>query len=377
MQQDSGASALSRRRFMRLLGTGAGLGAPFAPVQDLVRRAVQSDGRLQFPPGAIVRTILRDVDPRAIAGSTLVHEHVGSGRPGKGPVERPSQDRHWMAEELKAARRAGLACIVSANASLTGADTEYLTFLAGETGLHVVAAGGYYTLAGYPPEVKTNTEDQIADALVEAARIARFGMFGEIGVANGHADLDPLERKVFRAIGKAHLRTGVPILTHNNYATGPHVPEDIALRQLDAFESVGVKPERVALGHVCCLDDPAAKTTKQLCRRGAFVAFDRVTRQQQWVTDEQRLKTILSLLDAGYTDHVMLSSDNIGGLNPSTGEKQFYPGPLHARDGGPGYARPLLLFVPLMRQAGIEEETIRRITQDNPRRFLAFVPKEA
>jgi predicted metal-dependent phosphotriesterase family hydrolase len=30
-----------------------------------------------------------------------------------------------------------------------------------------------------------------------------------------------------------------------------------------------------------------------------------------------------------------------------------------------------------MRQAGIEEETIRRITQDNPRRFLAFVPKEA
>jgi predicted metal-dependent phosphotriesterase family hydrolase len=76
-------------------------------------------------------------------------------------------------------------------------------------------------------------------------------------------------------------------------------------------------------------------------------------------------------------DHILLASDNTGAINTSVGEVKFYPDPMHARDGGPGYVRPLLLFVPKMRKAGINEETIRKITQDNPRRFLAFVPRSA
>jgi predicted metal-dependent phosphotriesterase family hydrolase len=33
--------------------------------------------------------------------------------------------------------------------------------------------------------------------------------------------------------------------------------------------------------------------------------------------------------------------------------------------------------MPKLRQTGVKGETIRRITVDNPRRFLAFVPKNA
>jgi Phosphotriesterase family len=55
------------------------------------------------------------------------------------------------------------------------------------------------------------------------------------------------------------------------------VPKDAGLRQLDVFESVGVKPQRVAIGHTCCLDDPTADIIKQIAKRGAFVGFDRVT----------------------------------------------------------------------------------------------------
>ena len=43
--------------------------------------------------------------------------------------------------------------------------------------------------------------------------------------------------------------------------------------------------------------------------------------------------------------------------------------------GGPGYARAYKLFVPKLRTAGVDEATLRTITVDNPRRFLAFVPK--
>jgi phosphotriesterase-related protein len=236
-------------------------------------------------------------------------------------------------------------------------------------------AGAYYTRQTYPPDFATRSEDEIGDGLVQASIAGRFGAFGEFGVANGEADLDPLEKKVFRAVGKAHLKTGLPIFTHNNYSTGPAVPADMGLRQLDQLEAVGVRPEHVAIGHVCCLDDPKAAVARELARRGAFVAFDRVTRQQQWVSDEHRIHMLLTFLEAGYVDRLLLSSDYIGRVNTAVGEVSMYPGPLHARDGGPGYARALLLFVPQMRKAGVKDADIRRITEDNPRRFLAFVPK--
>jgi len=37
----------------------------------------------------------------------------------------------------------------------------------------------------------------------------------------------------------------------------------------------------------------------------------------------------------------------------------------------------LTVFVPKLRAAGVKDETIRRITVDNPRRFLSFVPTPA
>ena len=83
-----------------------------------------------------------------------------------------------------------------------------------------------------------------------------------------------------------------------------------------------------------------------------------------------------ALLDAGLEDHLLISSDYIGRVNTSVGEVNLYPGPLHARDKGPGYARPLLLFVPLLRKAGVSERAIQQLTVDNPRRFLAFVPRQ-
>jgi phosphotriesterase-related protein len=267
---------------------------------------------------------------------------------------------------------------VSAQTGIPGpAVLSYLSHLSEQCGLHLINAAAYYTKQTYPAELATQSEDQIAEGLVENATAGRVGAFGEFGVGNGESEMDPIEKKVFRAAAKAHVRTGLPIFTHNNYSTGPNVPAEMALYQLDAFESVGVRPESVALGHICCHYDPKVEVAKRLARRGAFVAFDRVTRQQQWVSDEHRVAMILAFLDAGYIDRLLISSDYIGRVNTNVGEVNGYPGPLHARDGGPGYARPLKLFVPLLRRAGVKDKAIARITQENPRRFLSFVPKNA
>ena len=84
---------------------------------------------------------------------------------------------------------------------------------------------------------------------------------------------------------------------------------------------------------------------------------------------------IRTLLDAGLVNRLLLSSDYIGRIiNTSVGEVKAYPGPLNARDGGPGYARSLLLFVPQLRKAGVSEQTIHQLTVENPKRFLSFTP---
>jgi predicted metal-dependent phosphotriesterase family hydrolase len=40
-----------------------------------------------------------------------------------------------------------------------------------------------------------------------------------------------------------------------------------------------------------------------------------------------------------------------------------------------GYAKTLTVFAPKLRRAGASQEVLRQILNDNPRRFLAFVPK--
>jgi predicted metal-dependent phosphotriesterase family hydrolase len=379
---------LERRDVLRLMGAagvtigaGAGLDRFIGPAFGA--QAPGAPARIQVPTGGIIRTIRGDLDPNTIGGATLMHEHVGTGRaPGARsgappPEPNPTTDREWMAQELTIAHdKAGLGMLVAANTGIPGPDNaEYLTFLSQRSNVHLVAAAAYYLRANYPAGTDTIAEDELVELLVRGAASARLGAFGELGVTNNEADIDPVERKVFRAFGRAQARTNLPIFTHNNYSTGENVPMDMAVRQLDALEAGGANPKSIALGHVCCLFDPMVDVHKKVARRGAFIAFDRVTRQQQWVSDEKRIVMLKALLDAGLEQNILLSSDYIGRVNTGVGEINGYPGPLHGREGGPGYARPLVLFVPQLLKAGIPADVVRRITQDNPRRFLTFVPK--
>src|SRR4029077_9205926 len=200
----------------------------------------------------------------------------------------------------------GIGCIVDGGHTDMGRSLDHLKQIANSTPVHIVASGGYYMQRVYPPDVASRSEDQIAEGLAREAQENRYGALGESG-ENPDAAMSDDERKVFRAVGRAHLRTNLPIFTHNAYGTGPNVPKDAGLRQLDAFESVGVKPQYVAIGHTCCLDDPSADVIKQIAKRGAFVGFDRVA--GGLVPDDRKVTMVLAFLQAGYADHLLLSSD--------------------------------------------------------------------
>lgn len=310
---------------------------------------------------AIIRTLMGDIEASALLGGPILfHEHL-SFHP-QGTTEHFTDDVEMMVGEAQAAKQDGIACIVDASHADGSRSLEALKRITTGSGLPVVASGGYYLQRSYPPEIAAKSADQIADDLVKEATALGFGAFGEIGQQFGTLTVD--ERKVFQAVGKAHVRTGLPIFTHNPYnrrLTAPPIPRDAALRQLDVLESVGVSPERVAIGHMCCLDDPKAEIAIALARRGVFVGFDRVT-LDAFMPDGDRVTMALKLIEAGHANQLLLSSDfsNVKALR---------------KNGGPGLAQTVTVFGPMLVKAGLPEATLRHILVDNPRRFLAFVPK--
>ncbi len=353
---------------MRLLAMGAGVGmsSMSGDADDLLAAALQTRGGAAptFPQGAIIRTILKDIAPDVLASRvTLFHEHLSISLPplpGAPPPPPPvTRDADFVVREVRTAEQEGVGCIVDAGQPEMGRDMATLRRVANETGVHVVAAGGHYMQRTYPPDIATKSEDQIADDLVSDAARDRLGAFGEIGQAADGAAMTPDERKVFRAVGKAHVRTGLPVFTHNPYGTGPNVKPDAGLVQLDALESVGVKPGNIVIGHACCLDDPTATVLKKIAQRGALVGIDRVTGGR--LPDDRKIRTLVALVDAGYADNVLVSSDYVGIRSAER----------------PGYGNAITVFVPLMRKAGIKPDVIHQMLYDNPRRFLAFVPKRA
>jgi predicted metal-dependent phosphotriesterase family hydrolase len=60
----------------------------------------------------------------------------------------------------------------------------------------------------------------------------------------------------------------------------------------------------------------------------------------------------MALIDAGFAGHLMFSAD-----------------------GSSGYSKTMTVFVPKLKAAGASDQVLHQIMVDNPRRFLAFVPK--
>jgi predicted metal-dependent phosphotriesterase family hydrolase len=48
---------------------------------------------------------------------------------------------------------------------------------------------------------------------------------------------------------------------------------------------------------------------------------------------------------------------------------------MFSADGSSGYSKTMTVFVPKLKAAGASDQVLHQIMVDNPRRFLAFVPK--
>ena len=344
----------TRRQALGLLGAaaGAGVGAATTGVTALgAQQRFTSAEPPDFSAGAIIRTLQGDLDPSVLAeGATLFHEHVGRA------------DVDLAVEELRACAFDGLGCIVdAATGRRTAEQVEQLNAIASRSEVRIVMAGGYFEDIGfaiYPIRVAEMSEDALVEELVADAAAQRWGAFGEIASS---LEMRPDERKVHRAVARAHLRTGLPIFTHTPHESCP----SCAMEQMDVIEGVGVDLSHVVIGHMATIrpeHDPLATHTA-IARRGAFVGLDTLGHEMSRsdIPSADKVRMVQDLLEAGFEDHILLSSD-------MGNERQF------KRYYGHGWASVLMQFVPKLRFAGVPEATIRKMLVDNPRRFLAFEP---
>jgi phosphotriesterase-related protein len=361
------AARLNRREVLGLLGGLVGIGVGSSDISASLFSGPVSTAAGQaaakgpsFSKGAIIRTILKDMPPESL-GEILVHEHLelsssfglkgGPGAPQ--PTQHFSEDLDLIVEEMKLAQKDGLTAIVDAGHLDQGRRPEYLRQIAKLSGMPIIISGGYHSQPSYPPEVLRMTEDELVDEFTRYASAERWGAMGEIGIS---AQITPDERKVQRAVGRIQALINLPIISHT--ANGAS-----AVEQLDLFESGGAKPAHILIGHMGAPTMVSIDVFKTICKRGAFVGFDRAGSRAE--SDAKQIPMIKDLIEAGYADNILLSSDGGAGAD------------ILKTKGGPGYARAFTVMGPKLLKEGVPEATLRRIMVDNPRRLLAFVPKKS
>ena len=319
-------------------------------------RAKSNEAAVQ-PATAIVRTVLRDVPPLQITGATLIHEHLSMNAHGNNPAFGFYRDLDLMSDEVRACAADGVSCIVDTGGTSLDRSIDALRAFAGRSGVLIVAGGGLHTKPVYPADTLRKTEKQIAEEFYNLATSERWGVIGEIGTGTA-VPMDPQERKVLLAVARLHARTGLSIITHVSGGCA-----QCAMDQIDVLEQAGVSLNRVVVGHLNDITDSPAAAPLAIARRGAYLGFDHSGKP-----DDPRLqeyvRTIMTVIEAGHVDKLCLSSD-------FSNQKYL------RKNGGPGIAMVMTTMVPRLRAAGVDGATLHKILVENPRRAIAFVPKDA
>jgi phosphotriesterase-related protein len=305
-------------------------------------------------PGNI-RTVAGDMrlaDLRAAGGVALVHEHLSCDLSiGFGP-EYVLDDADLVANELQAARAAGVRLMVDVGNSGHLRDPLFLREVARRADMTVVASAGHYREGFFPDVVAGHSVEQLTAEIVREIEhgigdtTIRAGAIGEIGMS-GETATDA-ERKAFAASAAAQAQTGVPLMTHTAQGAGWR-------EQIEMLSDGGADLNRVVIGHMDCLDDNEAHVG--VIESGAWLGFDRVN-SLRYQSDEVRAKRLADLIDGGYGGRVVLSTDTAMVTRLST-------------HGGAGYMAVLTEFLPLLRQYGVSEEWIERISITNAWEFLS------
>lgn len=255
-----------------------------------------------------------------------------------------------MAPEVEKAQALGVTAMVDSTPVGVGRRVDILKAVSEATGMPLVAPTGIYREPQVPAWAHAASETELADWMVGELQgeIEDSGVqAGWIKLSVGDDGITDCEAKILRAAARAGRET--------NAVIGVHTERGRVVRdQLDIIEEVGYAAERFIWVHTG--SDPDFDLHLEMARRGAWLEYDSIG----YGDDDYYLETISRALDAGLGDQVMLSQDR-GWYDP-------------AKPGG-GETKPFTYlvehFLPKLRAAGVDEETIHKLTHTNPYRAFA------
>ncbi len=285
-------------------------------------------------------------------GFTLTHEHfiLNTSRV-TGNRDAYLYDRDLALWEIKRFKAAGGKTVVDLTNGGMGRSPETLRWLANKSGLNIIMGCGWYRELFYDRQLWRRTTADIAAELVQEIECGcadtgiRPGVIGEIGTDREY--ISPVEERVFRAVARAHRRTGLSIITHA-------LDNPVGLAQLDLLEEEGTDLRRVAIAHCATYADPDYH--EAIARCGAYAQFDiggRYPHETQY-----QLRQVMEFIRRGYLEHLLISHDVC-----LRSQLVAY--------GGKGYAYLISEFVGVLLEAGLSSEQVDTIFVENPRRLLA------
>ena len=249
-------------------------------------------------------------------GPTLMHEHVFVlttefvQNYGEGAWWDDDEQVANAVDKLNALSAKGIRTIVDPTVIGLGRYIPRLQRIADQVDLNIIVASGVYTygdlpfpytqrgpntlLGGDEPMVPDFVRD-LTDGIAGTGVVAAF-----LKCAVEHADMSPGVERALRACAQTHLRTGAPLTVHT------HPSEQTGSIVVRVLQEEGVDMTKVVLGHSGDSND--LDHLKSLADTGAILGMDRFGIDAFNPTAD-RVSTIVSLVEAGYADRMVLSHD--------------------------------------------------------------------
>lgn len=326
--------------------------------------------------GDLINTV-RGPIPVSEAGFTLTHEHIcGSSAGFLRAWPEFFGSRKALAEKavrgLRHARAAGVQTIVDVSTFDIGRDVRLLAEVSRAADVHIVAATGLWF--DPPLSMRMRSVEELTQFFLREIQhgIEDTGIRAGIIKVATTGKATPFQELVLKAAARASLATGVPVTTHTSAS------QRDGEQQAAIFESEGLSPSRVCIGHSDDTDDLSYLTG--LAARGYLVGLDRMPYSaiglegnasalalfgtRSWQT---RALLIKALIDRGYKDRILVSHDWLFGFS------SYVTNIMDVMDriNPDGMAFVPLRVIPFLREKGVPPETLAGVTVANPARFLS------
>jgi phosphotriesterase-related protein len=316
---------------------------------------------------AEVQTVEGPLDAEDL-GLVLAHEHVrfrDEAVAGQWPNRYDEQlELAAAVDAVSAAKAHGVKTIVDPTAMFGGRDVRFMRRVAQDTGVRIVACTGIYSYDYLPHYFENRDIDVIADHFVEDIEIGVQGTDIRAAFLKCAADAPGVtERveKIHRAVARASVQTGAPIMAHSM----PAVPT--APRQVEIFREEGVDMSRVQLAH--CGDTDDIDYIERLIGEGVYVGLDRYG-LEMYLPIGRRNATTAELLRRGHAERLIISQDfcaTIDWFPPEAAEAFEQQGAIR------NWSMTLVFeeVVPWLREQGVMDDAVfETIFVQNPRRWL-------